>query len=247
MAPVTIERDKGVTTLRIDDGAGNRFGRDMAEALRKTALALQDAPPSMVILEGAEDFSKGLADKHDPLFEPFAHLIQNRDAFRAQEIIQRYRNALAGIGRLPCPIIAAIEGVCEGPMLALALSADIRVASLESTFRPTPPSRGVVPGMGELSMLAHRAGARGIVFNVLTGGSWDGPAALSMGLVDQLVAPGTTGAEARRIADEILAQPDATRLQNLVTIRAMTADPATADDAECQGGARTWIRGEWQR
>jgi enoyl-CoA hydratase/carnithine racemase len=236
-----------VATVRIDDGAGNRFGRAMAEALRKAALSLQDAPPTAVVMVGAPDFSKGLADATDPLFEPFVQLIQNRDAFRAQEIVQRYRNALAGFARLPCAVIAAIEGECNGPMMGLALSADIRVASLDSTFEPTPLSRGMIPGMGELTQLAARASVDRIASTVLTGGTWDAPEALSLGLVSQLVAPGSAADTATALVDAYLAQPDAARLQALVTLRAMASDPAGADDAEAQGGARTWIRGEWRR
>jgi len=244
---VQIEREGGVATVRIDDGAGNRFGRTMAEALRKTALVLQDAPPTAVLLLGAENFSCGLAGRDDPLFEPFRQLVQNRDAFRAQEIVQRYRNALAGLARLPCPVVAAIEGECSGPMLAMALAADIRVASLESSFAPTPLSRGVIPGIGELTQLAARAGVDRITATVLTGGTWDATEALALGFVSQLVAPGTAETTARNLVTEILAQPDATRLQALVTLRAMAVEPTSADDAESQGGARTWIRGEWQR
>ncbi len=244
---VQIEREGGVATVRIDDGAGNRFGRTMAEALRKAALVLQDAPPTAVVILGAEDFSRGLAEGDDPLFEPFRQLVQNRDAFRAQEMVQRYRNALAGLSRLPCPVVAAIEGECSGPMLALALSADIRVASIDSHFAPTPLARGVIPGVGELSQLASRAGVDRITATVLTGESWDATEALALGLVSQLVAPGTTATSARNLVDTILAQPNATRLQALVTLRAMASARATEDDAENQGGARTWIRGEWQR
>ena len=247
MEQVTIERIHGIAVVRIDDGHENRFGRGLAESLRLAALSLQDTPASAVLIEGGTDFSAGLADTDDPLFDPFRQLVACRDAFRAQEIVQRYQNALASLSRLPCPVVAAIEGRCHGPALALALSADIRVASLESTFAPTPLSLGLVPGVGELTQLGHRAGLHRIAATVLTGGSWDATEALDLGLVSQLVPPGTAASVGMELIEAMLALPSATRLQALVTLRAMAADPAKAANAESEGGARTWVRGEWQR
>jgi len=246
MSMVTIERDQGIAWMRIHDGAGNAFGRALAEEVRKATLKLQDSPPKVIVVQGAEDFSTGLASTDDPLFTPFAGLIQNRDAFRAQEIVQRYRNAMEGLSRLSCPIISAIEGICAGPLMALALSADIRIAGRDSTFHPTPLSRGVLPGMGEISMLSHRTHPSRISHVLLTGGHWKAEEALSLGLVSQVVETGQAVIEAERQAKLILETPDATRLQALVTLRAITSHATPADEAECQGGARSWIRGEWQ-
>ncbi len=247
MEQVTVEKRKGIAIVRMNDGDRNCFGRNLAESLRKTALSLQDAPPDGLLLVGAGNFCGGLADATDPLFEPFRQLVANRDAFRAQEIVQRYNNALSGFSRLPCPVVAAIEGRCHGPGMALALAADIRVASLEATFAPTPLSRGVVPGIGELTQLGQRAGFDRVAATVLSGGSWDAREALSLGLVSHLVPAGGAEAAAMELLEKIVQQPSATRLQALVTLRAMAANPAGAEEAESQGGARTWIRGEWLR
>lgn len=245
METVRIERQDGVATVTIDDGAGNRIGRDLCEALRKAALKLSDTPPNAIILQGRSDFSLGLAGEQDPMFEAFRTLVANRDAFRAQEIVQRYRNALDGFARLPCPVVVAIEGACIGPALGLALSADLRIAGISARFGPQPIKTGVLPGFGTLSRLAARVGADRITEVVLTSGDWDAAEALSLGIADRVVPDGTALDEARELVASILEGPTTTRLQTLVTLRALRAKDDT-HELEAQAAARTWVRGEWQ-
>jgi methylglutaconyl-CoA hydratase len=245
MDPVRIERQDGIATVTLDDGDENRVGRDLAEGLREAALKLSDAPPQAVILRGSRCFSAGLALRDDPLYPPFVQLLGNRDAFRAQEFVTRYRNALEGFARLPCLVVAAIEGACIGPGLGLALSADVRIASTDATFGPEDLKGGLVPGFGAISQLASRVGADRIFEAVLTNRRWDATEALSLGLIQEIAPEGTAYETAHKLVVEMLRNPPYARLQALLLLRTLRTDPHNAE-LESQTAARTWIRGEWK-
>ncbi|MEQ1505092.1 MAG: enoyl-CoA hydratase/isomerase family protein, partial [Myxococcota bacterium] len=116
---------------------GNALRGPMFDTIRKLGLKLADAPPRYVVLAGeGSDFCAGLdADPADPLYQSFEPMIRSRDAHRAQELVSRVRSAFDTLGRLPCPVIAAIEGRCHGPGLELALVADLRIGSSAATYR----------------------------------------------------------------------------------------------------------------
>ena len=96
-----------------------------------------------------------------------------------------------------------------------------------------------------MSRLAARVGADRITEVVLTSGDWDAAEALSLGIADRVVPDGTALDEARALVASILEGPTTTRLQTLVTLRALRAKDDT-HELEAQAAARTWVRGEWQ-
>ena len=126
-----------------------------------------------------------------------ADLGAGRARFRvAHAIVQ----SLIG-GRLP--VVAAVEGACVGAGLALALCCDTIVAATDAKLAAGFGAIGLVGDFGLLHTLPARVGlgrARQILFY---GERIDPAAALAMGLVDQLAAPGTVLAVARARAQTL--------------------------------------------
>lgn len=228
---------------------GNPLRGATFDQLRKATLRLTDAPPRFVILHGeGADFSVGLEpDLRDPLYEALRGPAAAKDAYRTQEIIGRVRSAFDALGRLPCPVVAAIEGRCHGAGLALALVGDLRVATTAATFRFAESHAGLVSGFGGLTRLTMLLGASRAADLALAGTEVDARAAATMGLADRICPPGAALTTAIEVVQEMRRASPVARQQTLVAIRAIrNAAAEDLADHETEAAARTWIAGEWQ-
>lgn len=87
------------------------------------------------------------------------------------------------------PVIAAINGFALGGGCELAMSCDIRIASEKAKFGQPEVNLGVIPGFAgtqRLSRLLGTAKAKELIF---TGITINAAEALSLGLVNRVVAP----------------------------------------------------------
>jgi enoyl-CoA hydratase/carnithine racemase len=228
---------------------GNALRGATIDQLRKAALRLTDTPPRFVVLHGeGADFSVGLdADPHEAIYEALRGPVAAKDAYRTQEIVGRMRSALDAVGRLPCPVIAAIEGRCHGAGLALALVADLRVATTAATFRFAEAQSGLVSGLGGLTRLTLLIGPSRATDLALTGTELDARSAATIGLADRVCPPGAALTTALDVVQEMRRSSPVARHQTLVAIRAIrNAGAEDLAEHETQAAARTWIAGEWQ-
>ena len=107
------------------------------------------------------------------------------------------------IGFLRKPVIAAINGHCNGGGLEQALACDIRVACTEAMFGLGEVRLGVLPGGGGTQRLP-RLIPRGRALEMLyTGSRIDAAEALRLGLVDHVVPRAGLMAKAEEIATAI--------------------------------------------
>lgn len=107
------------------------------------------------------------------------------------------------IGFLRKPVIAAINGHCNGGGLEQALACDIRVACTEAMFGLGEVRLGVLPGGGGTQRLP-RLIPRGRALEMLyTGSRIDAAEALRIGLVDHVVPRAGLMAKAEEIAAAI--------------------------------------------
>lgn len=91
--------------------------------------------------------------------------------------------------RTPKPTVAAINGVCMGGGLEVALGCDLRVASTAATFA-TPEGRlGIIPGGGATQRLPRLIGRGWAMEMLLMGETLDAQQALRIGLVTRVVEP----------------------------------------------------------
>jgi enoyl-CoA hydratase/carnithine racemase len=226
--------------------AGNALRGSTFDAVRKAALRLSDSPPRFLVIaaEGA-DFCVGLEHAAEPVSQQFDPLVRSRDTYRAAELVGRLRGSIEAIARLPCPVIAAIEGRCHGAGLELALMADLRVAGASATFAFGEGAHGVLPGLGGLGRLSLQFGPLAADL-ALTGRRVALEEALRCGLVHRGVADGAALGGATELVQELRRTGTTARLQSLLALRAMQAKRATdLQEIETQAAARTWISGEY--
>lgn len=95
------------------------------------------------------------------------------------------------ISALPFPVIAAIDGVCLGGGLELALACDLRVATNASHTKLGLPEvqLGIFPGFGGTQRLPRLIGVPAALDLILTGKQINAKKAKRLGLVDDVCHP----------------------------------------------------------
>lgn len=103
----------------------------------------------------------------------------------------------------PKPVIAALDGDAVGGGLALALAADIRIASELAEFGLPNASHGLMPGGGAIQRLTRLVGRGRALELVLTGEPIDAAEALRIGLVGEVVPRAELEGRAQAIAERL--------------------------------------------
>jgi len=101
------------------------------------------------------------------------------------------------------PVVAAVNGDAVGGGLALALAADIRIASDAAQFALPEVSAGLIPVAGATQRLARLVGRGEALRLILTGDTIDAAEALRIGLVSEVVPAGELASRAATIAGRL--------------------------------------------
>jgi enoyl-CoA hydratase/carnithine racemase len=197
---VRIERhgDGGhVAELVLDrPEAMNAVSTAMARALGEATTALAaDASVRAVVLTSshAKAFCVGADLKERNSFTD--------DELRAQRPLARA--AYRGVLDLPIPAIAAVEGYALGGGCEIALSCDVIVAGEAAVLALPEVGVGVIPGGGGTQLLPRRVGWSRAARMIFTAERFDAAAAHALGVVDEVVAPGSARDRALEIAGMI--------------------------------------------
>ncbi len=101
----------------------------------------------------------------------------------------------------PKPVVSAVNGICQGGGLIIAMLSDVAVASRSATFRAPEIFRGIAD-TGYAAVLPGQIGIPRARDMLLTGLTVDAPTAVDWGLVTRMVEPG----EELRTALDVAAQ-----------------------------------------
>ena len=186
MALVTINRAEKHNAISLDT---------LRELQQAVAEAGADDAVKVITITGAggRAFASG-SDLSEVL---------NRDLRKALEpIVQGLAEQLE---RTPKPTIAAIDGICMGGGLEVALGCDLRIATPTSRFATPEGKLGIIPGGGATARLPRIVGRGWAMEMMLMGEPIDAKRALSIGLVTRLVAKEELIPEARRMTAHLAA------------------------------------------
>jgi len=127
--------------------------------------------------------------------------VKHRDFAKALEpIVQGLADQLE---RTPKPTIAAIDGICMGGGLEVALGCDLRIATPHSRFATPEGKLGIIPGGGATARLPRIVGRGWGMEMLLMGDPIDAQRALAIGLITRIVESDELLPEARRMADQL--------------------------------------------
>jgi len=198
---VHCERREATAVIQIDNPPIN----GLAHAVRKGVLeslqrALVDAAVRVVVITGTDKVFSGGADIKE-FNTPAAMAVPN-----LLELI----DAVEASGK---PTIAAINGVCMGGGLELALGCNYRVATSHASFALPEVKIGLLPGAGGTQRLPRAVGAEKAGRMITTGDPIPAADAQRHGLVDRIVS-GTTFQGVLDFAREITPRKDHPRLRD---------------------------------
>jgi enoyl-CoA hydratase/carnithine racemase len=220
---VLITRDDDVVTWTLNrPQALNAFDRPLLAALGAATDAVRgDRSVRAVVVTGAGDkaFSAG-AD----LKERQGMTLDETRAF-----VRRISSTFDAVAQLPCPTIAAVNGVAFGGGMELALACDLRVLAEHATIGLTETSVGIMPGAGGTQRLPRLVGPARAKELVFTARRLDAGEALAWGIANRVVPGAQTVTAARELGRAVA------RNAPLAVRQAKTALDAALDVALAAG------------
>lgn len=191
MPHLTYSIDDGVAILVLTNPPQNRIDPQMATELADAldAIGRSSARAVLVRAEGP-DFSFG----GDIVDWPDAEVRELRALFAG------YMQVFNQLERLPLPVIAAVQGLCFGGGLELALRADVIFAAESARFGHPEQTLGIVTLLGGIYRVAERAGRARAAEWALTSEQVPAKVMADAGVVNRVVADDTLLAEATAFA-----------------------------------------------
>jgi enoyl-CoA hydratase len=102
------------------------------------------------------------------------------------EQMQAGKDLLEFISFLPVPVIAAINGVCWGGGLEIALACHLRFASSKALFAFPEINSNLMPGLGGIYRITHKTGTAQSLAILLSGDTFDAEKALQCNVIDKI-------------------------------------------------------------
>ncbi len=196
---VRLEVDGAVGTIRLDRPPLNALSRQVQQEFRTTAeQAASRADVRAVVVYGGEKVLAAGADVKEMSAMGYADMAQ----------IARGLSACFGAASvIPKPTVAAITGYALGGGLEIALGCDRRICGDNAKFGQPEILLGLIPGGGGTQRLARLIGPARAKDLIYTGRLVGAAEALSIGLVDEVVAPDEVYTTARAWAAQFAYGP----------------------------------------
>ncbi len=199
---IQVDQERDISIIRIQNHPANSLD---AETLHQLNMVLKGydmpGPPKAIILTGTGDvFSAGAEIKE---------LFQAQTAGEAERIVEAAKSLFDAIEGYKKPILAAINGVCLGGGLELALSCHMRIGAENAQFGFPEINLGLMPGAGGTQRLARLVGLPKSMEIILTGELFGAQKAFDLGLLNQLTPPGLSLESAKKIALKIAGKSQA--------------------------------------
>ncbi|RJP60053.1 MAG: crotonase [Deltaproteobacteria bacterium] len=177
---IIVSKEEGgiaVITLNRPD-ALNALNAEVGKDLRKAAEILkEDEEVRVIIVTGqGRAFAAGADIKE----------LKDANSCEAREWARALFDSFEALGRMPKPVIAAVNGIAFGGGCELALACDFIVASEKAKFGVPEIKIGVFPGAGGMYRLARAVGMRMAKEMVFVGDPIDAKTAQDIGLANRV-------------------------------------------------------------
>lgn len=139
------------------------------------------------------------------------------------------RRATEALGSLPMPVVASIHGYCIGGGLAVALTADLRIASHDAAFAIPAARLGLGYATRGIAVLLDLVGPSATKEIFFTARRFDAHRALEMGLVNRVVDKTDLDRTVEEIVDQICSNAPLTLTAVKAAVRELLVDPSERD------------------
>ena len=221
MPHLRCEIDRGLATIILDNPSQNRLSVQMADELHEivNVVGRSGARAALLKAEGP-DFSFGGDIAPWPAMSPH----------ELRALFARYLSAFNQFERIPIPTVAAVQGLCFGGGLELAVRADVIFAGTSARFGHPEQSIGIVTILGGVYRIAERAGRSRAIEWALT--SEQVPAAVMerYGVVNRVVEDEALIEQATAFANRLAKGPTRAHAAHKALLRAWAAGGIAAAD-----------------
>ncbi|MBI4003477.1 MAG: enoyl-CoA hydratase/isomerase family protein [Candidatus Omnitrophica bacterium] len=211
-ACVKVTMEDRVAVVTIDHRPVNALNRQTMEELDTVVEGLRgEAAVKVVILTGAGSlaFVAGADIKE---------VSQLTSVQQAQEMSALGQAVFMKIQKLGKPVIAAINGVCLGGGLELAMACHLRISGDRARFGQPEITLGIIPGWGGTQRLPRLIGKAKATEWILTGDMVTAQEALRLGLVNLVVPQDHVLKAAKDLARKIASKGIVTITESLRAI-----------------------------
>lgn len=173
--------------------------RELKEAFEEAG---KDQAVRVVIVTGA---GRGFCAGAD--LAAASELMMNGGFSYEDNLNATYNPLILTMQSLQKPIIAAVNGVAAGAGMSLALACDLRIVAASASFLQAFVKIGLVPDSGSTWLLPRLIGMTKALELMLTGQKVSAQEALSLGLVNQVVADAELGEVVQKMAAMFASAP----------------------------------------
>jgi len=192
---IEIEKEEEITLLTFDNPPMNAICKEMLEEMEDVLEKLKKDEIRVAILTGNGDAFIAGADIKE---------MKEMDPAQARYFSRKGQKLFNKLGKLPFPVIGAVNGYALGGGLELALNCDFLVASEDAIFGQPEVGLGIMPGFGGTYNLAEAIGAAKAKELIFTGKKIKADQAKKWGIINRIVPPEKLIEETRNIAREII-------------------------------------------
>jgi enoyl-CoA hydratase/carnithine racemase len=193
---ILVESQAGVAVITINRPPANTLSKATLDELDTAldALGADDSVRAVIVTGAGQYVFIGGAD-----ITEFLSLVEQG----AAASVKRGLDLFAKIERFGKPVIAAVNGVCAGGGMELAMACDVRFAAESAKFGMREVTLGIIPGWGGNQRLPRLVG-RGRAMEMLLTGDWvTADAAARTGLVNRVFPDNELLAQARNFARKL--------------------------------------------
>lgn len=138
-----------------------------------------------------------------------------------------------GFGKMPIPVIAAVNGFALGGGCELAMGCDIRIASTFAKFGQPEVNLGLIPGYAGTQRLPRLVGLSNALYLLMTADMINAEEAYRLGLVQKVVEPDKLIEECIAVAQKIATKGKvAIKMIKETVIKGFKTDFDTAQNLE---------------
>ena len=158
----------------------------LGEIRQALGEATDDPEAKVILIDSASDraFSAGIDVAY----------VKDLSGFDVREVGRELHRTFLALRTTEMPIVTAIDGLCLGAGLELAISCDFMIATNRSRFGLPNIDRGI-PAIVEAALLPMAVGIQGAREMAYTGEFWDADKAERRGLVHAVASPEDFAAE----------------------------------------------------
>jgi enoyl-CoA hydratase/carnithine racemase len=191
MSLVTLTNEGALAVITVDNPPQNRINDRMGADLLAAVEAIEAGEfRALLVRAKGPDFSFG----GDIVNWPQMTIRQLRATFDS------YMTVFNRFERLPLPVIAAVQGLCFGGGLELAIRADMIVAAESAKFGHPEQSIAIVTVLGGIYRIAERAGRSFASEWALTSEQVSATTMMQRGVVNRVVPDDQLEQRARELA-----------------------------------------------